>query len=605
MHSQATPLLYRYITLNDARQFQNFVATRSPPTDRSIQSQGCATKSLRLCYSDPTTNTQSLDIIGMAFPSLTSLAFYVNSWAPPQNCCSSHAAADITNDCSTQLPRKFTSIANDLFMTFPEGPIDTCDIEALFYSGLFITIHRNHPHLRALEIDLTGTIDLEYTHLQSCFQFLPTGLVELTLYLVNWQLSFDHVECIHKHCPRLEILAISMSDLLEDEIAIHELPAFDRNHVLKKLFINAGGNPASSWRWFWYVGKKYGQQLEHLSLSSWNAWTPERRPLVESKQLLDTYVCTFAEQHAASLLSLEVENLAIYDGLWQHLKLQSEVSSLINVHMTSDDDLLFCEEETTIGSLDSLQVCLLMLDYVKPLIREMKLQVLDDVGEGMVQIYNAIGQCTHLTSLSLLRNENTSPTIHLPYLLDQCPQLRSLSLKYAGLDDTFKWPGHHNLVSLTLWQIDLESRQLNKAFGVLHSLRDLAMVNCIVLPDRGSPRLGHRTPVIGFTFLNPDMSISFANVRHQGCRMACYLTLESRVAEPSYYWLEGDINEPMVHLEHHFDTPDPQSDRPKNDTTFLQGEKSHFILILTQHYPLRHLKLNGRVIIRRGVLILN
>ncbi|ORX58741.1 hypothetical protein DM01DRAFT_1333360 [Hesseltinella vesiculosa] len=537
-HNHIIPLLYRHITLNDDRQLQCLIKALSLPTNSIAKSLGHVAKSLKFRYHKPPLALHSLDTIAGAFPSLTSLEFSRESWtsATWQLAKSLHAGktvAKTTSTCSAHLAKPYGRIPIDL--TIPEDARKASDIQALIYISLCEAILYNHPHLTSLKLDLsTYLFDSTNERLYTCLSLLPTGLTELTLYLLQWELTFDHVECIHDRCPWLEALSLDHGRLVEGDIAIPDYPSLEMNHVVKKLSINLEGETRYYWPWFWYVGKKYGRQLDALHFANWFS-SAERLAITREQMIaIDTCAITFAQQHASTLRCLELTNMMIFDAFWAHMKASCDISPLVKVKM-SNEYLIQEPKEITIGSLSSHLVRLSMLDYVKTWVRKLELSVAGDDFK-MHDVICAISQCLRLTSLSILGGSDRFEFVSLPLILDLCPQLHTYTMKHQRLHDNSRWPIQHGLVSLKLEDVGFEVSQMNRALGALYHLQDLVIIGCDIIRSRDSWN-SKKMPALKLTFLNPNMSVAIIGLSHDICSNGYYLAVESHATAPSYYWV--------------------------------------------------------------------
>ncbi|ORX58768.1 hypothetical protein DM01DRAFT_1381435 [Hesseltinella vesiculosa] len=595
-------LLYRHITLNSDTQLQYLINALYLHTSSNAKSFCHVTKSLTFCYRNIAINLQSLDIITRACPSLTTLDFFQSSWIwttsrLAERYLTGATAAQTTNTYSGLIP--YSRIENDLII--PKDAKRQRDIQAVILNAVCSTILHNHPHLTCLKMDLS-TVQFERSNsarLHNCLCLLPTGLTELTLRVMSWELTMDDVECIHDRCPRLEALDLDYGNLDESGVAIPGYPSLERNHVLKKLSLNIDGEKKYFWPWLWYVGKKYGPQLASVHFNSPNCCA-DRIPLtLEQMAIVDTCAFTFAQQHASTLRSLELTNMMIFDGFWNHMKSSCDQSLLANVRMKNR----YIAEESkaiTIGSANSHLVRLSMLDYVKTWLHKLDLSVAGDAVK-MDDILCAIRQCSRLTDLRVLGAHPLFQFVPLPSILDQCPRLHTYTMEMQRLLDTELWPTQHGLVSLKLENVAFKASHLNRALAALHSLRDLIIMGSSVSVSCDYSTTAKRTPAPKLTFLNPGMSLTIADLGHEFCRNDYYLAVESRGTALSSFWVAGNDDDRVTRFGA-YSPKKPSFGRRYDDPDPFYFPKQHlyFVLTLSQHYPFRYLKVNKSVLIRKG-----
>ncbi|ORX58734.1 hypothetical protein DM01DRAFT_1333357 [Hesseltinella vesiculosa] len=155
---------------------------------------------------------------------------------------------------------------------------------------------------------------------------------------------------------------------------------------------------------------------------------------------------------------------------------------------------------------------------------------LEDIGD----IWYNLGQCVHLTDLSLSTN---SQTMSLLSLLQHCRQLKKLTVTQCLIHSPLQLPGHTSpLSSLTLCAVNFNYKDLTGLLAWLSCLVCLDIINCVALEVASPPTIEWHIP-------NANMSIAIENLQlttgpvHRPSQAPHQVTVLNSQTNRSHSWL--------------------------------------------------------------------
>ncbi|ORX61748.1 hypothetical protein DM01DRAFT_1332331 [Hesseltinella vesiculosa] len=596
-HNRFLPILYRHVTLQANRADTLAIALTScnSPT---LQPLGHLVRSLTLSTADPIC-LEHLEMISKACPFTTALAFDSQTFYASME----RLASKRYFDSLLKVPNDSPALVNDddldsslsyieaiQQLKFPDtvkGPMPMTNHVALAF---FKVMFRLFPRLTTLDFPLYYLM-FGVPRVPLFVDFLPDRLTDLTL-KCRLDLSFPLVESIHDHCPLLESLSLTCRFM--KDIYIDTLSVIVMNHRLKSIAIIFDSTDGLSlWSWVWYAGKKYGQQLEAAHFNNANLFytpAPEQAALVRH-----TFIPAFVQQHATTLRTLEMKNMAYSQEFWMQMEMQTKGrgTNFRTIDCWDDEILQGQGDEDSLGVTDKIAT------MAKVSIQRLCLNVclMDSPFSDFARL---LGQCPRLNTLHLAYASLKYSSIPLLHLLQACPQIQHLSLDCRTLA-LGKVPPEfcHRLVSLDLmYTVHLTSAELNCMLLFTPWLESLKITDsCITTYSEIDQLNSSSPPIFRWSLPNPgsndsidSLSLRFSPKRSPTAGSMQKVSITTTFADKTWAVRVSQI------------TPLPQQkwlEQCHLGTQVISGTSFEL-----ECNPIRFLEFNKTVLIRKGLALL-
>ncbi|ORX42898.1 hypothetical protein DM01DRAFT_1340955 [Hesseltinella vesiculosa] len=356
----------------------------------------------------------------------------------------------------------------------------------LTLASMMMLLRRFH-NLIALDLSWDLVFDKA---LPAVLDRLPPSLVSLRLQTGEGVRAADLIR-IHQTCPDLEILDISAT-------LRHDLPDPDldltQNKVLKHLHLK-GSYPGNNWRWFWFIGQKYGPQLQCLTIVGLGVWRPSDMLLNLDDQ--DQCFETFAKQHASTLRSLYLAATVTSHRFWDLMQTHAQPAPrLARLKFSHGTYLLTAKRGTTRENLQRI------LQGYRTSLKSLKLVLANParyrgrfLGAGSAtglavnpsdlayiqEIIDAVEGTDTLSSLTIARSSRStvqsSGIFPLDHVLEQLPHLCRLNVYRSTVITATRLPEYHHLSELCLDSCFVPEELLAHGFLHLPGLEALQIID--------------------------------------------------------------------------------------------------------------------------------
>ncbi|ORX57418.1 hypothetical protein DM01DRAFT_1334041 [Hesseltinella vesiculosa] len=505
----------------------------------------------------------------------------------------------LTTSASDDIP-SYSDTIRQQFPSFERSEIRS--IAKAFCRQMF----QRHPNVTTLTFSLFLSVIALQPDTLDFLRTFPTCLVHLTLDIHTEELTVNYVEFLHERCPHLESLSLTCK--LMQEVVPRWLPTVQTNQTLKSFSLTSEAHQAyRHWSWVWYVGITYGKQLETAHFINLD----ERRdgsPYFElSPALAATFIPAFVQQHASTLKSLEMQNMASCRDVhefWQQMQAQLLGMPARLVHLNCSDSQLSFGHDESVGNL----IVGMFKDSVQQLYLSPRADIID-----FEDFASLLGQCRNLKQLHLKRAaysfQYPHQTTPLLPLLQHCLRLRQLDIRNCILvveDGSII----SRLTSLTLHNVLVTWTALNLALKRLPCLVTLGLCRAtsIIIEGYPSPPRKAKLPTVTLSFPNPNMSISIdmgltllytlPNYRSID-GTAKMITVSNTRSRHSWLIMTSDDTE-VTHLS-------KQAERwhrkpPAEVAKAKPGFHLRYRVVLQCAHPIRDLTI-GSFVIRKGALV--
>ncbi|ORX57419.1 hypothetical protein DM01DRAFT_1381973 [Hesseltinella vesiculosa] len=594
-YAHFAPDLYRQISL-DVEQPGQLAAALARCDARTTYPQGHATQALDFSSLRPldSQHISLLDTIAVACPFINTIRFDSKTF---------HQSIALLGRQESNSPDHVSSTSTEYHLhgyteaisqrPLPSGPLLVPTIALIFSKLLF------HRHAKVRTLDFTFAFDEE--RVQDVASFLhafPAGLESLTLDVDRYELTFAIVELIHERFPLLNSLSLQCIGMAH--ITTNRLATMKGNRTIKSFSLTAdASHPYAIWSWVWYAGKKYGRQLEAARFH--NGVNSHLLDHQQQNLIIHTFIPAFIQQHASTLRSLEMKNMAFRPDFWHQMtaQLQETPTKLVNLKWSDNTRSIFRDEY---APLEIAVAKLIVGLLAKPTIQQLHLSLspYDNTFDGY---FSCLGQFPRLCHFHLQTVEG-SRRVH--QLLQHCPGLKQLSLTQYGFhigSDRFDY--RHSLTTLTLYASSINCQTMNKLLQCLPSLETLSI--------RGSTTFFHQVDSNALTHFefaaltlsvpNPNMSIRIDRevevyIVPSQYQISGHLQLITLANAQSaiHRWLTGGGTVARL--------PDHESQQSLGlPSEEIDRFPTRFGLFLKCDHPIRELKYGSSTLVRRGIAV--